>query len=92
MTVKTTITINELMSDKEPRIWKPRAATIAGLNEREMIAAAVRRFYGARAFLWRDEGLRDQGIFGQICKPVSPKWGGGNSCITGPVEIRIQNV
>lgn len=86
----TIITINELTSDREPRTWKPRAATIAGLNEREIVAAAVRRFYGVRAFLWRDEGLRDQGIFGQICKPVSPKWGGGNSCITGRVRIDIE--
>ena len=86
----TTITINELCSDREPRTWKPRASTIAGLNEAEIIEAAVRRFYGARAFLWRDEGLRDIGIYGQICEPVSPKWGGGNSCITGRVRVDIE--
>lgn len=71
--------------------WNPRAKTVKGQTEAEIIEIAVRKFFGARAFLWRDEGLRDAGIFGQICKPVGKKFGGGNSCITGRVEIRVES-
>lgn len=84
------ITIKQCYGEYESMVYAPRAVTVAGMTTDEIIDLAVKKFYGSRSFLWRDDGLRDQGIFGQICKPVSPKLGGGNSCLTGRVRIDIE--
>lgn len=73
----------------EVQVYRPRT-TVAGLTKEQAINLAVRKFYGARAFFWRDNGLKHEGIFGQICEPLSPKWGGGNTCLTGRVRIEIE--
>lgn len=84
------ITIRQCGGNYEERRYSPRASTVAGLTESEIIDLAVKKLYGRRAFFWRDNGLRDCGIFGQVCEPASRKWGGGNSCITGRVVIIIE--
>ena len=73
----------------EVQVYRPRITTVAGLTKEQAINLAVRKFYGKRAFFWRDNGLRYEGIFGQICEPLSQKLGGGNTCITGRVRIDI---
>ena len=54
----------------------------------EVIDKAVRQHFGQRCFLWRDEGLRDHGIFGQICQPAE-RVQHCNICVTGRITIDI---
>ena len=84
------IAIRQCGGDYDEKRYAPRAATVASMTEDEIIDLAVTKLYGRTASLWRDNGLRDQGIYGQIVKPVPPKWGGGNTCVTGRVEVIIK--
>lgn len=84
------IKIKQCYGEYESKSYSPRAATVAGLTTEEVVDLAVKKIYGSRAFLWEDNGLKDRGIYGQICKPVSPKLGGGNTCLTGRVRIDIE--
>ena len=84
------IVIRQCGGDYAEKRYAPRDVTVANLTEDEIIDLAVRKFYGKKAFFWRDNGLRYEGIFGQICEPLSPKWGGGNTCLTGRVRIDIE--
>lgn len=87
--MKVTI-LNCGSGDWNKYVWNPRKSTVKDLPVDVIIDMAVTRFWGSRAFFWQDNGLKDQGIFGQVCKPVSPKFGGGNTCITGRVRIDIE--
>lgn len=75
----------------DEQIYRPREATIKGLSLEEVVDLAVKKFYGKKAFFWQDNGLKDQGIYGQICEPLPAKLGGGNTCLTGRVRIDIVN-
>lgn len=85
------ITIRECGGDYRVWTYAPKDKTVSGLTEAEVVDLAVKKFFGKRAFFWRDNGLRDQGIFGQICEPLPAKLGGGNTCLTGRVRIDIVN-
>ena len=85
--------------DRNDEIYRPTPKTIdrvfAEADEygdsrfTALLDRAAAHWYGAHAFFWRDKGLYDEGIYGQICKPVPEKLGGGNSCITGRVFIEM---
>jgi len=85
------IKIRECGGDYREWVYNPTKKTVFGLSEEEIADLAVKKFFGRKAFFWRDNGLRDCGLFGQVCEPVSKKWGGGNTCLTGRVRIDIDS-
>ena len=50
---------------------------------------AIKHWYGKNKFFWRDNGLKDQGIFGQVCEPLPEKLGGGNNCVTSRIYVSM---
>lgn len=84
------ITIRECGGDRRVWTYAPKAKTVSGLTEAEVADLAVKKIFGRRAFFWQDNGLRDCGLYGQACEPVSQKWGGGNTCLTGRIRIDIE--
>ena len=52
-----------------------------------LLDLACAHWYGAHASLFRDKGLWHDGIYGQICKPISK--GNGLNCVTGRVRIDL---
>jgi len=51
-----------------------------------IIATAMLRWYGRNAFFWRDKGLANEGIYGQVCEPSDIN---SNNCVTPRVHISI---
>lgn len=60
---------------------------VLALSEHDAIDRAVARIFGKSAWWWSDSGLGYE--YGQVCKPVPQKLGGGNSCLTGRVNWRV---
>lgn len=51
-----------------------------------IIATAMKKWYGVNAFFWRDRGLADAGIYGQVCEACDDN---SNNCITPRVRLDI---
>ena len=52
----------------------------------DIIDLAMDKFYSKRCFFWRDNGLFDQGIFGQVCRAVK---NGEATCVTPRIQLTI---
>ena len=52
----------------------------------DVIDMAASHFYGKNCGFFRDKGLADQGIYGQIVEPCST---GGLNCVTGRIRFTV---
>lgn len=82
------------------KTYRPRMETIISRMDHEwnaehpndmtpfkaIIATAMLRWYGRNAFFWRDKGLANEGIYGQVCEPSDIN---SNNCITPRVHISV---
>lgn len=84
---------------QDDQVYRPTPKTIARIFAEAdesgdgrftaLLDLACSHWYGAHASLFRDKGLYDEGIYGQIVKPLEEKLGGGLNCITGRVFIEL---
>ena len=78
------------------KVYRPKPATVElvlrGCNGYSRLATiidlAIKHWYGSSCFFWRDYGLRDVGIYGQVCKPLPPDYK-ANNCITPRIRLNV---
>lgn len=58
----------------------------AVLSLRMILNLAAAHWYGRNCTFFRDKGLVDQGIFGQIVEPCST---GGLNCVTPRIQFKV---
>lgn len=69
------------------RMNSERTVLVLAKSEHNAIERAVTRIFGKTAWWWSDSGLGYE--YGQVCKPVPQKFGGGHSCVTGRVTWNV---
>ena len=57
------------------------------VEPRDALDRAIQKVWGKSAFWWADSGLAG---YGQVCRPVPQKLGGGNNCITSRIGVDIE--
>lgn len=77
-----TVSISECKTNG--RSWTHTARTN---DEKVAIERAVKKHFGRNAWFWRDNGLVNLGMYGQIAVPV--KGDNGSTCVTGRVNISV---
>lgn len=79
---------------QDDKTYFPLPATVDNIIEEwgkdclsQLLDLAAAHWYGKHATFFRDNGLKDAGIYGQICKPISK--GNGLNCVTSRVRIDL---
>ncbi len=77
-----TVTISECKAGGKS--WTHTARTD---DDQTAIARTIKRHFGRKAWFWRDNGLKNQGMYGQIAEPIPGH--NASNCVTGRVSISV---
>ena len=80
------VTIHFLTAEDQKAFGREFSYSPRTWEKNEAIKRAVQKRFGKKAFLWRDNGLANIGIYGQVCEPIDQN---SSNCITDRVMIEV---